>query len=341
VLFDLSEEQATFRAIVKDFLRRQFPTARLRAVWDGAELGHEKLWRELADLGVLGVAVPEHLGGMGGSQVELALALEETGYAALPLPVLETAAVVAPLLAEFAASAAADEWVPRLAAGQALASLCLDSSGLVTWGHEADVVLVARGDELHLVPAAMIAFELRDSQDVTRRLASADTARLGPATLVTRDRAAVARAHDLACAGTANALVGVSQRLLDMSVDYSLQRQQFGHVIGSFQTLKHRMADIAVAIEAARGLSWYAAYALSHEPHNASAAARAAKASAAAAGYAAGHGALQIHGGIGFTWEHDLHLWLQRGRALEASYGNGSDHRLALGRAVLAELTTH
>jgi alkylation response protein AidB-like acyl-CoA dehydrogenase len=337
VLFDLAEEQSDFRAVVRAYLAQRFPVDRLRALWDGEKVDLDQIWAELAELGLFGMAVPEDHGGVGASQVEPALALEEAGYAGLPLPLLETAAVAAPLLSEFGSDELRETWLPRIVAGDAVVSLAIDGSDFVVWGQESDAVVTARGDELHLVPAERIRWRALDTEDVTRRLALASFGELDESTRITADSAAVIRAHDLARAATANLLVGVAQRLLDMVRGYSLERRQFGQLIGSFQALKHRMADIAVAIESARGLSWYAAYAASHEPDNAGLAARTAKAAAAAAGYESSRGALQIHGGIGFTWEHDLHFWLKRSRALEAAYGNASDHRVAIGRAVLAE----
>jgi alkylation response protein AidB-like acyl-CoA dehydrogenase len=340
VRFDLTQEQSDFRNVVRTMLAREFPVDRLRACWDGAAPDLDLVWGRLVDLGLVAMAVPEKHGGLGGSSVEVALALEEAAYAGLPLPLVETAAVAAPLLAELAPDEVRDRWLPRVIRGEAKVSLAIDGSGFAVWGEDCAAVITVRGGELHLVPGDRIRWRRLDTEDPTRRLAYASFDELDAATILTRRPAAVARAYDLATAATAAQLVGIAQRMLDMARAYSLERRQFGQQIGSFQVLKHRMADMAVAIESARGLSWYAAYAATHEPGAAGLAARTAKAAASSACYQCGHGALQIHGGIGFTWEHDLHFWLKHGRALEMAYGTASDHRLAIGRAVLAELSS-
>ncbi|MFW0149926.1 acyl-CoA dehydrogenase family protein [Mycobacterium sp. smrl_JER01] len=140
--------------------------------------------------------------------------------------------------------------------------------------------------------------------------------------------------------GAAAQLVGCAQALLDMTVSYSMQREQFGKVIGSFQAIKHKLADSAVAIEAARSLTWAAAYALAHGTDDALAMCHAAKGAASAAGSQVNATALQVHGGIGFTWEHDLHLWLKRCAALERAHGASYEHREELGAKLIESRTT-
>ncbi|CAN5344923.1 acyl-CoA dehydrogenase family protein [soil metagenome] len=339
MLFDLTEDQADFRAVVRTFLSQKMTPALLRSIWNKNGTEPSRLWESLAEMGILGLVVPDQYGGADASHVELALALEQAAYFGLPEPLLETAAVAAPLLVEFAPEDVCQRWLPRIVSGEAVVTVSLDGTGIAVHGARADAVIVARGTELHLVRAGILPWKPMKSQDPTRQLAIAGFDSLGGDTVFSSEPGAVQRALTLASSATAISLVGLSQRLLDMTLTYVLEREQFGQVIGSFQVLKHRLADIAVALEAARGLSWYSAYALSNETENATRAARTAKAAAGSAAGLANSGSLQLHGGIGFTWEHDLHLWLKKGRALEAAYGNASDHRVAIARALITELT--
>lgn len=338
MLFDLTEDQQDLQRLAKDYFAQRFPAGRLRAFWTGEDDDLGPVWRGLAEIGVLGLAIPEEHGGLGLGQFEFALVLEEAGYVALPSPLMETAAVAAPLIARFGSDAQRAAWLEPIASGEAMVTIAIDGSGFAVWGRESDVVVALVDGDLHLVPSAMIEWTALATDDEARRLAMASYHGIGPETLLAAGPEGVKHALALARSATAAALVGISQRMLDMTVEYSLQRQQFGRVIGSFQALKHRMADMAVSVQSARGLAWYSAYAQDHEPDMADLAARTAKSAAAAAGYECGRNSLQLHGGIGFTFEYDLNFWLKRGRALEAAFGNASDQRVEIGRSVLREM---
>ncbi len=333
MLFDLTEEQVEFRDAVTSLMRRRVSAAAVRAAWADPEQLSADLWSELAPLGVLGLVVPEELGGAGASHVEQVVALEQLGYASAPGPVGESA-VVAAVLVRHAAAAIQRQWLPRLAKGTVTLSVSLDDSGLVVHGRRCDAVLVARDETLHLVPGDRTVWADAPSQDPTRCLARGRFD-LDESTLLTGEPEALQYARSAAYAGGAAQLVGCAQALLDMAVTYAMQREQFGQLIGSFQAIKHKLADAAVAIEAARSLSWAAGYALSHRLDEAPSVCRAAKAAASSAGSLANTTALQVHGGIGFTWEHDLHMWLKRSVALELSHGSPSEHREALGAALV------
>ena len=334
MLFDLTNDQVEFRDSVRGLLSRRMTPTDLRALWDAEGAGTRVLWHQLAEIGLLGMVVPETHDGAGGSHVELALGLEQVGYHGVPDPVLETACVAASAIETFGDEAVRNRWLPAIASGDAVISVSLNDPPLVVHGAQADAVLVARGTQLHLVPADRAQWRPVASQDPTRRMAFGDF-RLDDSTRLVDGAAAVERVRSAARMSTASVLVGIAQRLVDMTVTFVLQREQFGQVIGSFQALKHRLADAAVAVEAARSLTWYAAYAFSYEPGEASRSARAAKGSASSAAAIANSAALQLHGGIGFTWEDDLHLWLKRGQALERAHGSVSDHREAVGAQIL------
>ncbi|CAN3128013.1 Alkylation response protein AidB-like acyl-CoA dehydrogenase [Mycobacterium sp. smrl_JER01] len=338
MLFDLTDEQVEFRDAMRALVERRVPAGAVRAAWDDPEPLVTNLWSELAALGALGLVVPEEFGGAGASYIEQVLALEELGRAAAPGPVSETA-VVAAVIGRYAGTEIQQRWLPGVSGGSALLSVSLGDQDLVTYGEVSDAVLVADGHVLHLVPAQSISWSAVSAQDPTRCLARA-AFDLDASTVLTEDPEALQYANAAAYVGAAAQLVGCAQALLDMTVSYSMQREQFGKVIGSFQAIKHKLADSAVAIEAARSLTWAAAYALAHGTDDALAMCHAAKGAASAAGSQVNATALQVHGGIGFTWEHDLHLWLKRCAALERAHGASYEHREELGAKLIESRTT-
>lgn len=333
--FEFDEGQRSFRETVGALLADEMSPGRIREVWDQDHAYDHGLWRKLAELGVLGVAIEEQHGGFGGDLVDLALVLEACGYHAATEPVVEGAVVAPTVLARWADSSLQERWLPRLVAGEALISVALHPDAcVVPDGLTADAVLVRDGDRVHLVERSAYSASGLVGSDPSRRLAEC-TFELDDSTLLSADPRSASDLFTLGAAATANALVGLSQRMLDMTRDYVLTREQFGRVIGSFQAVKHRLADVAVQIESARSLAWYAMYAQAHAPEEAATAARIAKSRANEAAAAAGSAALQLHGGIGFTWEHDLHLWLQRGRAWEFAFGTTTELRRFTGRELL------
>ena len=334
MLFDFTDDQRGFDDAVSSLLARHMSPSRLREVWDAGQDHESDVWTPLADLGLLGITIPADRGGSDGSFVDLALPLESCGRHALPEPVVETAAVLPLVLLRHGDEAARARWLGAIASGDVVAAVCLGASDLVSDAVRADVVLVTRGHELHLATRDSFEATPVPGTDPSRRLARCQFV-LDELTLLASDPAAVRFARTVGAAATASVLVGLAQQLLTMTRDYVLQREQFGQPIGAFQALKHRLADVAVATEAARSLAWSAAYAIS-TGEDATIAASLAKASANQAAYTAGSAALQLHGGIGFTWEHDLHMWLQRGRVLETSFGSTEAHQQLVGLHAMA-----
>jgi len=328
--FDFTEDQYALRDAARDLLAGECTPADVRAAWDD-ETGRSAVrWKQLAETGFVGLTVAEEHGGLGLDDVDLVLLLEEAGYAALPEPLLETTAVGAPLLAEAGTDAQRAEWLPRVAAGEAVVTIQLGGTPLVTDAHWADLLLLERPDgELHAVPRDRFRATPQPAQDRARRLAEvvADT---GPDTRMAGGAAAAARARDRAATGTAALLSGISRRLLDLSVAHARDRVQFGRPIGSFQAVQHLLADVLLTVEPARAAVWYAAYACARDLPDRAVAASVAKAAAGDAQRVANDHALQVHGGIGFTWEHDLHLWMKRGLALEQAHGSATWHRARL-----------
>ena len=308
--FAFTDEQLELRDAVRDFFEKECPARVVREAWTN-ESGRSGLWEKLGELGVLGVLAPEHAGGLGGTYLDLVLLLEESGRAALPEPLVEHAAVVVPALADPGAAAA----------GKVTATVGLPGSRFVPYADQADLIVL---DE-EVVARAALTLEREQSVDGARRLF---TVGRGPFAMKgdVLDRGAL---------GTAAQLLGLAAHLLDATVEYAKQRHQFGSPIGSFQAIKHKLTDVRLALEFARPVVYRAAHSVAEADPDRGVHVSMAKAYASdAAALAARHG-LQVHGAIGYSYEHDLHLWMKRVWALAASWGDAAWHRARVGRAIL------
>ncbi|MFB6991990.1 acyl-CoA dehydrogenase family protein [Streptomyces sp. NPDC056178] len=314
--FLLDDEQREFARSLDAMLTASDTPAAIRA-WAAGEHGPGRaLWERLAQAGVFALAIPEAHEGVGPLPVELAVAFTELGRHAVPGPVVET--VAAGVLLEGVGGPVAKEWLPRLASGAASATLRMDGHGPYALDADAvDAVFTVTGDELRLAPGSGA---LGVSSDPARRLwrpeAGGELLASGP-----RVAKAAARAARWAAFATAAQALGTGEALLRATVGYVKQRTQFGTAIGSFQAVKHRLADTLIGLEFARPLLYGAALALAEEAPNAGAEVAAAKVTAGEAGYAAARTALQLHGAVGYTEELDLSLWLRRARPLRDAWG--------------------
>ncbi len=334
--FDFSEDQHALRDAARDFFAGESPPSLVRSMWEDETGRSPALWRKMAETGFVGLTVPVEHGGLGLGDVDLVLLLEEAGYAALPAPLLETTAIGVPLLVEAGTEALRQEWLPRVAAGEAVLTVGLHGAPLVADAHIADLLLLeAPGGVLHALPRDRFSATPQPSLDGARRVFTVE-AETGDDTRLPGGADAAARAWDRGVAGTAALLNGLAQRMLDMSVSYAKERVQFGRPVGSFQAVKHLLAEVLLVVETSKAAAWYAAYAIAADLADRSEAAAIAKAYASDAEAKANTDALQVHGGIGFTWEHDLHLYLKRGVALERAYGTARAHREALAAALFA-----
>ena len=314
--FDLSSDQREIKDVARELLAARSPMAKVRETAQAGEYD-AALWSELVALGWPGIAVAQEHGGQGLGAVELAVLLEELGYACAATPFLATATAAAVIQAAGSEEQRA-RWLPGLTAGELRAGigtreLAADAAG-------AAVVVVLDGDETQLI----VAPETEDfiSIDPTRRFATVagEGEPLGPGA-AERIRAAVAAE-----------VVGVCQRALDMTLAYVKERKQFGVPVGSFQAVSHRCAEMLLGTEGARSTAYYAAWAADADPQLLGEAAALAGAAAAEGGQAVTAGAIQMHGGIGFTWEADVH-WLYKRAQLDAALlGGAKRHRAALAR---------
>jgi alkylation response protein AidB-like acyl-CoA dehydrogenase len=314
--FSFDDDQLAFRDAVRDLLAKECLPEVVRRAWDAERLDRG-VWGALADMGVLGILAPERHGGMDLDERWLVLLLEEAGWAGLPHPIVETAAVAMPLVAD-------------LVEPDALLSTDLGGP-IVPSASDADHLLLADGTSaLVLVSAEHSVVEDVESVDGGRR-AGRVSWDAGTAHGVAADRD---RVFDRGAWGTAAFLVGLAQRMLDDTVAYVTEREQFGVPVGSFQAVKHHLADAALQLAFARPAVHRAAWSLATVADEATRDVSMAKAMASEAALLVGRKALQCHGAIGYTEEHDLHLFLKRSWALARSWGDADWHRDRIGRAL-------
>jgi alkylation response protein AidB-like acyl-CoA dehydrogenase len=343
--FDLSPDQSALAGGARDLLDGHSGPAQVRAHLDSGEPYSTAMWRAMAEQGWFAVAVPEEHGGLGLGWVEVAVLLAEVGRHTTPVPFLPTVLALAALSRD----GSHPDLVDRLASGDALGAVAwAKAPGVVTvvgdgdapvlsgrlgpvdGASVADVLVVVAPEGVFLVDLAAVGRPQRQpAMDLTRALAWVDldatpAVRLG-------DTADAAHLSALGAVGSAAELLGGSERALEMATEYAKDRVQFGAPIGSFQAVKHRCADMLVDVEGMRSATWYGAWAVaSGDPAWASAAATA-KIWSADASKRVMASALQVHGGIGFTWEHDLHLFIKRAQFSQLDYGDAAHHRAALG----------
>jgi alkylation response protein AidB-like acyl-CoA dehydrogenase len=321
--FGLSDDQRDIQRTARELLASRAAPERVR---EHAEAGRtdEALWRELGELGWPGIAVAEEHGGQGLGIVELAILCEELGRSVAPVPFLGTV-LVAALIEHAGTDEQRSRWLPGLASGE-LTGAAGDEPALVPGAAGADVIVCVSGGEARLFEGS--AAEAIDSIDPTRPSARvpADGGDPLPGDL--------APALDRALVAVAAELVGVCDRALAMTVDYVKERRQFGTPVGAYQAVSHRCAQRLLDTESARAAVSFAAWAADDDPARLGEAAAMAKAAASDAGREVTAAAIQLHGGIGFTWEADVH-WLYKRAQLDAALlGGGRRHRARLARIV-------
>jgi alkylation response protein AidB-like acyl-CoA dehydrogenase len=313
--FALTEEQQELAATVRSLLDKR-ADARVETYDEG-------LWSTLCEqIGVAALGIPEEYDGAGFSLFESLVVLEEVGRSLAPSPLLSSLVTSEALLAGADEEAKA-RLLPRIAAGEVAAFV--DGDAPVVDGDLAAIVVLATNDGLFEVDGAEATWT--PSMDQTIRLA---TVTGGSATRIGDGVAARERARQVGAVGCAALASGLAARALDMTVSYSKERVQFGRQIGSFQALKHRMADMLVLAEMSRSASWAASYAVSTHAEDADELTHVAKAYCSdAIAHLAGE-TVQLHGGIAITWEHDAHLVFKRAHALGQLFGSAREHRAAV-----------
>jgi alkylation response protein AidB-like acyl-CoA dehydrogenase len=327
--FDFDEIQREIRDTARSLLTDRVTPARRRAAAE-ARAGDDDLWRELSELGWPGVALPEQYGGQGLGMVEQCLVLDEQGAALAPVPLLPSACAARVIL-RAGDEAQREAWLPRLATGEARAAIGDDELVAGTGG--ADVFVVLGDGEARLIEAAQTSLEVVDTIDQLRSYARVERAcgELLPGD-IERGR------HEASIAAAAE-LLGVARRALALSVDYAKERRQFGAPIGSFQAVAHRCADMLLDVESAHSAVYYAAWVADAGHPELAEAAALAKLQATRAARAVTASAIQVHGGVGFTWESDLHWWFKRAQLSGRLLGGASRQLQDLGQRLIARAT--
>jgi alkylation response protein AidB-like acyl-CoA dehydrogenase len=313
VRFELSDEAAALRDAAAELLAAEVPSAVVRAGWPGGDFGlPAAAWRKLASTGALGTLVPEKRGGLGLDENSLVPLLEAVGGSGLPVPAVETIAVAAPLLPR-----------PDILAGETLVSV--KHGDLVPFGQVAGLVLEREGGTLRLFDPDELGLIPQPTVDGSRLLSRATSAHGG--TVLTNDPAVTEAAWQRGVLGTSALLTGLSRRMLDMTVGYVKQREQYGVPVGSFQAVKHALASALLGVEFARPVVLAAAWAQASGAPDVGRQTSAAKVLAADAAQLVARTAIQCHGAIGYTTEYDLHLFAKRVWALATAWGDPASHR--------------
>jgi alkylation response protein AidB-like acyl-CoA dehydrogenase len=330
--FALTDDQAALRDAVRDLLSRECPPAVVREAWEGGAGAPRvaAVWAKLAEMGVLGAAVPEEAGGLGLGACDLVPLLEEAGRVALPLPILETAFVGAPLLA----AVGDEDAVGKLVEGELLVACALDGADEVPWTRDAGLILVADrpGGPVAAISQFDGALDAADSIDGARRVGVL-TDRSAAESLGAGDEDCLA-AWQRGVLGAAAQLIGLSRAMLAMSVTYAEERRQFGVPIGTFQAVKHHLANALLGVEFAAPAVLRAAWSLDTGAATADRDVAMAKALASDAAERVAATALQAHGAIAYTTEYDLHLFAKRVWAGSRGWGGAEWQRARVAAAL-------
>jgi len=365
--FAFTDEQDQFRDVVRKFLAAKSPTTQVRKLMESADGFDPDVWRQLSsELALTGLAIPEAYGGAGFGPVELGIAMEEQGRALLCAPFLSSCVLAADAIARVASDEQKSDLLPRIASGELRAAFAAteangrwDATGVQAvakrtdseWRIDGAKSFVIDGGTAHgfvvaarepgTAGAAGVSFFWVDAtahgvartplatMDATRKQAKvtftgASARLLGSAGAGGQ---ALPRTYDHAAIALANEMVGGAQTLLDSAVAYANLRVQFGRPIGSFQAIKHKCADMLLDLELAKSAAYYAAQAEADGDAQTPSLASLAKAAAADAYVRIAANTIQIHGGIGFTWDHDTHLWFKRAKSSEVLFGDPNHHR--------------
>ncbi len=335
--FTFSEDQLLFQDSVRDFLVNEVTPERVRASWESDNGRDDALWSQLVELGLTGMTVAEEHGGLGMNELDFVLLAQECGYVALPEPLVHTALVAVPLLQQIGGELAA-EWLPRIAAGEAKVVVGIAENGLVEDAHVADLLLLEDGARLVAATQAEVTLRHNESVDPSRKLFTVDIGD-GATTVAEGDeaRCLVAGALNRGALGAAAQAVGLAQRMIDLSVQYTSERQQFGKPIGSFQAVKHHMANVAVRLEYAKAPVHRAAYTVANNQEIAAHAVSHAKLVACEAANLAAKHSIQVHGAMGYTWEVDLHIYMKKAWALANTWGDAGFHKTRVADRIFAE----
>ena len=347
--FGVSESQQLLKDNARKFFAGECPMADVRRLMETDTAFDAALWAKMAEQGYTGIIFPDEYDGVGLTIVELILLMEEAGRALLPGPLFSTVALAGAVLNEAASPEQKKWYLAPICRGEARATVAVLEAG-ASWNPadrkirsinkkltgekffvpdagSADFLLVAAADGVFLVEAKAPGVTMRalKGMDATRKLYSVRFEN-SPAEPLAHPEG-LARGLDVAAAALSAELVGGMQRTLDLTVEYAKARKQFGKPIGMFQAVQHQCADMYLETESARSAAYYAGWALAEHAPDAPAAVSIAKIYASDAARTVGNRGIQVHGGMGFTWENDVHLYYRRAKASETALGDATFHR--------------
>ena len=320
--FDFNDEQREIKSTAHDFIASRFKPEKVRELAESEQPYDDAIWNEICELGWAGIAISEEYGGQGLGVVELVILQEEFGYVCAPVPFVANAYAGAAIEAA-GSDAQKESWLPGIASGEGRGAAELDNDGgPIVGAADGSVVLVlAEGSGAKLVETGDAQLERLDLIDTTRAYYRVEA---GGGEALPGD---IDRAASIGQVALAAELVGIAQRALEMAVDYAKERHQFDRPIGAYQAVSHRLAEMLWDVEEARSLTYYAAWCADAQPESLSLAASMAKARASDSATSVTHNAIQTFGGIGFTWEHDIHFFLKRARVGARLMGTPRGHR--------------
>jgi alkylation response protein AidB-like acyl-CoA dehydrogenase len=355
--FGLSESQQILKDTAQKFFAGECPAAEVRRLMETDTAYDAGLWRKMAEQGFTGIIFPEEHGGMGLGKVELVLLMEEAGRALLPGPFFSTVVLAGAVLAACGSAEQKKKYLGAISAGEARSTLAI-LEGSASW-NPADLQLAESGGKLtgaklfvtdaaaasFLVVAARNGVFVVDAKaagikispmagmDLTRKIYSVEFNNTPAEKLGASQN--LASALDIATAALAAEMVGGMQRTLDITVQYAKTRKQFGKPIGQYQAVQHHCADMYLETESSRSAAYYAGWALEENAPDAVQAVSIAKMYSSDAGRTVGNRGIQVYGGMGFTWENDLHLYYRRAKASETMLGDATFHRERLAKMVI------
>jgi alkylation response protein AidB-like acyl-CoA dehydrogenase len=359
--FGLSESQEFLKDSARKFFACECPSAEMRRLMETDTAYDAALWSKLTDQGYTGIIFPEEYGGVGLGKVELMLLLEEMGRALLPGPFFSTVVLAGSVLDAVATPAHKAKYLAPICHGKARATVAILEAS-VNWNLRdlqlsathgkltgkkffvsdaavADFILVVTRNGVFVVDSKALGLKISpmSGMDLTRKLYVVEFSNT-PAEQISAS-SGLARPFDIASAALAAELVGGMQRTLDITVEYAKTRKQFGKPIGMFQAVQHQCADMYLETESSRSAVYYAGWALEENSPDAATAVSIAKMYASDAARTVGNRGIQIHGGMGFTWENDVHLYYRRAKASETAFGDATFHRERIASMVIDSAT--
>lgn len=337
--FTFTEDQLLFQDSVRDFLVNEVTPEKIRGLWETETGRCDNLYGQLAELGLTGMTVPEEFGGLGMTELDFILLARECGYVALPEGIVNTVLVAAPIIAAHGSDELKAAWLEKIATGEAKVAVGLESNLVVEDAHIADLLILEKDGAIYAVTQDKVSTSFNESVDRSRRLFTvdfnvADAAVIAQGADAEKVRTDIMNRGALGCAAQA---LGLAQRMIDISVQYTADRQQFGVAIGTFQAVKHHMANIAYKLEYAKSPVTRAAYSMTHGHADVATHVSHAKIVATEAADIAAKNCIQVHGAMGYTWEVDLHIFMKKAWAFNSTWGDVAYHKQRVADFVLAD----